>query len=123
MLEAKNEILPCSKGEGILRKMEKRFTTAEFNKKYFNNWKNIKAVYPKFEEWGDEEEENKQQVISELEIEFTNGEKIVITPYSNKDDDYEDNEGNPLSYGLNIFTFDRKLINFKDGGKFFSSQP
>ena len=102
--------------------MDKKFTTAEFNKKYFNNWKPIKAVYPKFEEWSDEEGENKTQVISELEIEFDNGEKIVISPYSNKDETSLDDEDNPICCGLNIFTYDKKLIEFKEKGGLNSSQ-
>ena len=94
--------------------MEKKFTIGEFNKKFFNNWNNIKGVYPKFEVWEDEEGENKEKVISEIEIEFDNGEKIVISPYSNKDEISLEDEDNPICCGLNIFTYDKKLIEFKE---------
>ena len=101
--------------------MEKKTNIAKFNKEWFNTWKNIKAIHPKIEEWSDEEGENTQEVISELEIEFENGEKICIVPYSNKES-FDDNFENQICSALNIFTYDKKLIDFKQKGGLNSSQ-
>jgi len=102
--------------------MEKKTDIGKFNKEYFNSWKKIKEIHPKIEEWSDEEGENRTEVISELEIEFDDGEKIVIIPYSNKED-FDDNFENQICCALNIFTYDKKLVNFKQKGGLNSSQP
>jgi hypothetical protein len=103
--------------------MEKKTKESEFNKEWFDSWKKIKAIHPHIEEWSDEEGENKVEVLSELEIEFDNGEKILIQPYSNKEETSLDDEDNPICCALNLFTYDKKLINFKQKGGLNSSQP
>ena len=108
--------------EYLKETMEKKTEISKFNKEYFNSWKKIKAIHPKIEEWSDEEGENKVEVMTELEIEFDNGEKILIQPFSNKDETSLDDEDSPISCGLSIFTYVKKLINFKQKGGLNSSQ-
>lgn len=76
-------------------KIKKKVTIDEFNKDFFNDWTNIKKITPHFEEWhsiheDEEETTNKEVVIERIDIEFDNGEKLSIFPFSNKDDTDED---------------------------------
>ncbi len=98
---------------GYLKKMEKKITIKEFNKKYFAEWKEISKVIPIFEEWSDEDGENKETHICQIDIEFKNGEKISLIPYSNKDKTSLDDEDFPICCALDIFEFEKKKVNWK----------
>ena len=92
--------------------MKKKLTIKDFNNKYFEGWENIKKVVPIFEEWSDEDGENKETHIKSIEIWFKNGDKIALIPYSNKDDSLEDEEY-PICSAINIIEYEGKKVDWK----------
>ena len=91
----------------------KKVSVEEFNKDFFNKWTKIKSVTPHFTEWSsgfDEEDyESKWNEIEKIDIEFDNGEKLSIFPFSNKDDS-EDEE---LCLGLKIVQYKGEEVNWR----------
>ena len=90
--------------------MKKKNTIKEFNKHYFSEWKDIDKVVPIFEEWSDEEGENKENHIKEIEIWFKNGDKIAFVPYSNKSDADED-----ICCAIQILEYKGEPVNWEIG--------
>ena len=92
---------------------KKKITVEEFNKDFFNKWTKIVKITPHFEEWisghdDDEETGHKEQVIERIDIEFDNGEKLSIVPFSNKDEFDEE-----LSSGLRIIRYKAEEVNWR----------
>ena len=92
--------------------MKKKISIKDFNKKYFEEWNDIEKVVPIFEEWSDEDGENKETHISSVEIWFKSGDKISFVPYSNKDESSLDDEDNPICCALNIIEYEGKKVNW-----------
>jgi len=90
----------------------KKITIKEFNKHYFENFRDINKVVPIFEEWSDEDGENKESHIKEIEIWFKNGDKIAFVPYSNKDNTLDD-EDNPICCAIQILEYKGEPVNWK----------
>jgi hypothetical protein len=89
---------------------EKKMTFEQFNHKFFDGWRKIKRVVPKFEKWYSMEDEDGKESwdeIKSIEIEFENGDKIIIEPFANKEDDEE------LCLGLKIYKQIAEEINWR----------
>ncbi len=93
--------------------MKKKLSIKNFNEKYFEGFNEIEKVIPKFEEWSDEDGENKETHIKEIEIWFKNGDKIAFVPYSNKDSACLDDEDNPICCAIDIIEYEGKKINWR----------
>lgn len=91
---------------------KKKVTVEEFNKDFFNSWKKITKVTPVFEEWhridDDDESVLPDKVISGIDLEFDNGEKLRIVSFSNKDD-YDDE----VCSGLKIIQYKAEEVNWR----------
>ena len=89
---------------------KKKFTIKEFNQKEFPEWRDIERVIPKFVKWSNcegEDEEDSWDVITELEIIFKDGEKIVIVPEHNKQEDED------IECCLKIKKYNAEEVNWK----------
>jgi len=93
--------------------MKKKVSIKDFNKKYFEGWNEIEKVVPIFEEWSDEDGENKETHIKEIEIWFKNRDKVSFVPYSNKDNSSLDDEDNPICCAINIVEYEGKKVNWR----------
>ena len=91
----------------------KEITIKEFNKHYFESFKDIDKVIPIFEEWSDEEGENKETHIKNIEIWFKNGDKIAFVPYSNKNTPSLEDEDNPICCAIQILEYKGEPVNWK----------
>ncbi len=93
---------------------EKKVTIKEFNKDFFNDWTKITKITPHFVDWiptGYEDEEDMQQretVIEKIDIEFDDGKKLCIFPYSNKDEMDEE-----ISNALRIVQYKGEEVNWR----------
>lgn len=88
----------------------KKHTISEFNEKQFAGWKDIKSVTPILEKmyYGDEEESYSQEVITRIDINFKDGEKISIVPESSKVDLDEDE-----MLSMKLIKYKPEEVNFK----------
>jgi hypothetical protein len=92
---------------------KKKITIEEFNKDFFNSWTKITKIIPRFEEWTqcgyeDDESVKKVKVITNIDIEFDNGEKLSILPFSNKEEFDEE-----ICSGLKIVQYKAEEVNWR----------
>ncbi len=88
--------------------MKKQISIKEFNKKYFL-LERVTKVVPYFEDWTNEDGDNKEKVITRIDIEFEDGTKISVMPYTNKDD-----MDDTLCSALKIVEFEPQTVEFKE---------
>jgi len=91
---------------------KKKITVEEFNKEFFNDWTKIKKITPHFINWSSMSEDEEDihsswNEIEKIDIEFDNGEKVSIFPFSNKQEDEE------LCLGLKIVQYKGEEVNWR----------